>query len=148
MAIPEPSPLPAAQALSQTSTQSQALGQAQVSEAAPVAAKPAPVPVESEAPTQIASLDNSPAPVPVATSSEWKIQVSSQRSRDAAELSFNNLQRRFSSILGGRAAVIERADIEGKGTFYRAKVLAESKDEAGRLCTRLKSAGGSCFVTR
>lgn len=156
LAIPQPSPLPAAQALSKTSASTQALGQAQVSEAAPAEAVPAPesapapvaAPADSEAPTQIASLDNAPAPVPVATSSEWKIQVSSQRSREAAESSFNNLQRRFSSILGGRAAVIERADIEGKGTFYRAKVLAESKDEAGQLCTRLKNAGGSCFVTR
>ena len=43
---------------------------------------------------------------------------------------------------------VQRADIEGKGVFFRVRMQAESKEEAVRLCERLKSAGGSCFVTR
>lgn len=143
LAVPEPSPLPAARDLAQASPPAQA----ETARAA-VTPQPSAPAADPQAPTQIASLENQPAPTPAVTSSEWKIQVTSQRSREAAEASFTNLQRRFSSILGGRSAVIERADIEGKGTFYRTKVLAESRDEAGRLCSRLKSAGGSCFVTR
>ncbi len=144
LAVPQPSPLPA--------PQSAPLAPVAVAPAAPaptVPAATAPVP-DPNAPTQIASLNNDQAPAPAAavTSSDWKIQVSSQRSREAAEASFTNLQRRFSSVLGGRSAVIERAEVQDKGTFYRAKVLAESRDEATSLCSRLKSAGGSCFVTR
>lgn len=110
----------------------------------------------SGAPTQIASREaatsestnaggasGSAAPI-----AEWKVQVSSQRSQDAAQASFRNLQRRFSSILGGRRASIEQASIEGQGTFYRVKVFAQSQNEATDLCNRLKRAGGSCFVTR
>lgn len=140
IALPTPSPLPAPEP--------------------PVAVAPAPKPAapkpaaESDpgAPTQIAAVSESsqqPAAArPAVTSSEWKIQVSSQRSRDAAESSFANIKQRFSSILGDRSAAIERADIEGKGTFYRVKVLAESKSDATNICNRLKGAGGSCFVTR
>ena len=93
-------------------------------------------------------MSQQPAARPAVTSSEWKIQVSSQRSREAAESSFSNIKQRFSSVLGNRTAAIERADIEGKGTFYRVKVLAQSKDDATNVCNRLKGAGGSCFVTR
>ena len=89
-----------------------------------------------------------PAPRPTVSSSEWKIQVSSQRTREAAESSFANIKQRFSTILGGRSAAIERADVESKGTFYRVKVLAESKNDAIDVCNRLKGAGGSCYVTR
>ena len=141
IALPTPSPLPAPQP--------------------PVAVAPAPKPAapapaaESDpgAPTQIAAVSESsqqPAAAarPAVTSSEWKIQVSSQRSREAAESSFTNIKQRFSSILGNRSAAIERADIDGKGTFYRVKVLADSKSDATDICNRLKGAGGSCFVTR
>ncbi|MCB1423108.1 MAG: SPOR domain-containing protein [Nitratireductor sp.] len=140
IATPTPSPLPAPEP--------------------PVAVAPAPKPVapapaaESDpgAPTQIAAVsESSPQPAaarPAVTSSEWKIQVSSQRSREAAESSFSNIKQRFSSILGSRSAAIERADIDGKGTFYRVKVLADSKSDATDICNRLKGAGGSCFVTR
>ena len=76
------------------------------------------------------------------------MQISSQRSYDAAEASYNNLRQRFSSILADRKASIQTADIEGRGRFYQVKVLADSRDDAISLCERLKRAGGSCFVTR
>jgi hypothetical protein len=118
----------------------------------PVAPKVAEVPAaDPNAPTQIASLQQAPAApaaLPTVSSSEWKVQVSSQRSREDAEASFNNIKSRFSSIVGDRAAAIQQADVEGKGTFYRVKILAEDKETANQLCSRLKSAGGSCFVTR
>ena len=145
LATPTPSPLPAPQ------PQAAAAPAPKPAAPKPAAAQPA---AESDAgaPTQIAAVTESTqqtaAARPAVTSSEWKVQVSSQRSRDAAESSFANIKQRFSSILGGRSAAIERADIDGKGTFYRVKVLAESKSDATNTCNRLKGAGGSCFVTR
>ena len=116
-----------------------------------VVAKPTPA-VDPDAPTQIAELDqaNTPAiePKPVVSSSAWKVQISSQRSRSAAEASYTNLKSRFGSVLGDSLADIQKTDIEGKGIFYRVKLLAESKTEANKLCSSLKNAGGSCFVTR
>lgn len=147
--VPQPSPLPAAKEI-QTAAVQPAATEAPAPKPVATAPKPQPVvqPVATDenAPTQIANL--SQAPKPAVTSSEWKVQVSSQRSREAAESSFKNIQRRFGSVLGGKAASIQKADVEGKGTFYRVKVLASSKSEASDLCSRLKAAGGSCFVTR
>lgn len=148
-AIPTPSPLPAP-------VQQAAAPAPKPETPQPAAQTPQPAAQSDSqsdlgAPTQIASAPASPQPAaarPAVTSSEWKIQVSSQRSRGAAESSFDNIKRRFSSILGDRTAAIERADIEGKGTFYRVKVLASSRKDATDICGRLKSAGGSCFVTR
>ncbi|MGB7336086.1 MAG: SPOR domain-containing protein [Salaquimonas sp.] len=151
IAIPQPSPLPAAVQIASAPVQP---APKPIVAPAPVAKAPAPKPVvapapSADAPTQIANLDATPAPVaPTVSSSEWKVQVSSQRSRDAAESSFNNIRNRFGSVLGGKSASIQQADVDGKGTFYRVKILADSKADATQLCSRLKAAGGSCFVTR
>lgn len=77
------------------------------------------------------------------------VQVSSQRSEADARASFRALQGKYSGILGSRSATIHRADIAGKGTFYRAMVGPfASGDEAVQFCVNLKSAGGQCVVQR
>lgn len=76
------------------------------------------------------------------------VQVSSQRTQEQAQAAFNDLQRRYGSVLGGVAPVIERADLGDRGTFYRVRIPAGSRDEAVALCDRLKAAGGDCFVRR
>ncbi|MBN9586344.1 MAG: sporulation protein [Afipia sp. 62-7] len=77
------------------------------------------------------------------------VQVSSQRSEADARASFRALQGKYSGILGSRSATIHRADIAGKGTFYRAMVGPfGSGDEAAQFCMSLKSAGGQCVVQR
>ena len=58
------------------------------------------------------------------------------------------MSSRYASVLGGRNLVIQTAEIEGKGTYHRVRLPAGSKDEANALCSNLKSAGGSCFVSR
>ncbi len=151
--IPTPSPLPAAEPVAAEVVEVATPKPVEKAAPTPVASEPAATAAtDPNAPTQIANLNSAPASTAAATptvsSSEWKVQVSSQRSRDAAEASFNNIQNRFGSLLSGRSANIERADVDGKGTFYRVKILADSKSSATELCTRLKSAGGSCFVTR
>ena len=84
---------------------------------------------------------------PVA-SSAYYVQISSQPTEDAARQSQSNLTKRYASVIGGRNVVIQSADIKGKGTYYRVRVGAESRDEANSLCASLKSAGGNCFVSR
>ena len=65
-----------------------------------------------------------------------------------AQSSFANLSARYGNLIGGRAMNIQRADIPGKGTFYRVRVAAQDRSDATSLCTRIKAAGGSCFVAR
>ncbi len=76
------------------------------------------------------------------------VQIASQPSQAAAEQSLSNMSKRYSSVIGGRSLGIKSAEIPGKGTYYRVRVAAGSRDEANSLCESLKSAGGSCFVTR
>lgn len=108
---------------------------------APVAAAPEPAP-QPEPQQQVAAVE---APVPA---DAFFVQIASQPSQAAAEESLSNLGKRYSGVIGGRNLGIKSAEIPGKGTFYRVRVATGSKSEASSLCESLKSAGGSCFVTR
>jgi cell division septation protein DedD len=80
--------------------------------------------------------------------SEWVIQISSQRSPEDAQAAYNNLRNRFPNLLEDRHVAIVKADLPGKGIFYRVRVGSQSKEDATDFCQRLQSAGGACFVTR
>ncbi|MEW5422885.1 SPOR domain-containing protein [Amorphus sp. 3PC139-8] len=85
---------------------------------------------------------------PAAASAPWSVQVSSQRSQDQAEAAYRQLQQRFPSILGSRSPDIQVADLGSRGTFYRVRLPAQSRDAANQLCSELKAAGGDCFIGR
>lgn len=78
----------------------------------------------------------------------YVVQVTSQRSQEQAQAAYNALQRKYPSVLGAQTPVIEPIEIEGRGTFYRVRIPAGSKDAADALCGNLQSAGGDCFVRR
>lgn len=99
-------------------------------------------PVAPAEPEQTAAI----APAPVAGG--WAVQVSSQPSEDGANRSLKDISRKYASVIGDRGANIVKADVAGKGTFWRVRIPAGSKEEAVNICGDLKSAGGSCFVTK
>ncbi|WP_298981874.1 SPOR domain-containing protein [uncultured Roseibium sp.] len=76
------------------------------------------------------------------------VQVTSQRSEQAASNAYSGLQRQFPGILGNRDAVIVSANVQDRGVFYRARIPTGSREEAISLCESLKGAGGDCFVRR
>lgn len=103
------------------------------------------------APTQVASLPaaTQAAPAPAASGgSAAYVQLSSQRSEDAARSAFAALQRKFPSILGSAVADIQQANLGSKGVYYRARVGAPTKEAAVALCEQLRSAGGDCLIAR
>ncbi|WP_210209323.1 SPOR domain-containing protein [Fulvimarina endophytica] len=109
----------------------------------------------AEAPTtpQASSAAPSPAPVAAAAASgsnadAWYVQMSSQPTDEAARASAATISSRYSGILAGRQVVIQTAEIPGKGTYHRVRMAASSKQEAATLCEQMKSAGGSCYVSR
>jgi hypothetical protein len=65
-----------------------------------------------------------------------------------AQKSYRSLSSKFGNVLGGKPWEIRQADIPGKGTFYRVRIVAGSKDEAVALCEQYRAAGGSCLVSR
>ncbi|SDA43036.1 SPOR domain-containing protein [Mesorhizobium qingshengii] len=96
-------------------------------------------------PDQVASID----PSSTATGGgSWSMQIASQPTVESAQSSYQDLQRRYGSVLAGRTANIVKAEIAGKGTFYRVRVPAQSRNDAINLCTSYKAAGGNCFVSR
>ncbi len=112
--------------------------------AAPAAQRPA-----APAPAPAATPVSAPAAAaPAGATSEWSMQVASQPTAEGAQSTYQDLARRYGSVLEGRGVNIVRADIEGRGTYYRVRIPASSRDEAIQLCTRYKAAGGSCFVSR
>ncbi|TIU22502.1 MAG: SPOR domain-containing protein, partial [Mesorhizobium sp.] len=78
----------------------------------------------------------------------WSMQIASQPTVESAQSTYQDLQRRYGSVLSGRKANIVKAEIAGKGTFYRVRVPAQSRNDAINLCTSYKAAGGTCFVSR
>lgn len=96
-------------------------------------------------PDQVASIDSAST---AAGGGSWSMQVASQPTVESAQSTYQDLQRRYGSVLAGRTANIVKAEIAGKGTFYRVRVAAQSRNDAINLCTSYKAAGGNCFVSR
>jgi cell division protein FtsN len=73
--------------------------------------------------------------------------VASRRSEADAQASYRSIQSRYASVLNGQPHVIRQANLGSKGVYYRAMVGPfGSRDEAVRLCSSLKQAGGDCVV--
>ncbi|MCM2452265.1 SPOR domain-containing protein [Agrobacterium vitis] len=104
------------------------------------AAKPMPSATPVSAPAASAST--------AASSGGYLVQISSLPSEADAQKSYKNLSAKFGSVIGGRGVDIKAADIPGKGTYYRVRIPAGSKDEAVSLCERYRGAGGNCMVVR
>ncbi|CAN7408601.1 SPOR domain-containing protein [Pararhizobium sp. LjRoot235] len=78
----------------------------------------------------------------------YVIQIASLPSEAEAQRSYKTLSGKFGSVIGGKGVDIKKAEIAGKGTYFRVRIPAGSKQEANALCARYKSAGGSCLVTK
>jgi hypothetical protein len=85
---------------------------------------------------------------PVAATGGYGMQIASLPSEDEAKKSYASLSNKFAGVLSGRSYEIRKADIAGKGTFYRVRIPAGSKDEAAALCEKYRTAGGSCLISK
>ena len=99
-------------------------------------------------PAQIAPAAHTAA-ASAAASGGYAVQLASRHNEADAQSSFHSLQAKYPQQLGGRQPLIRRVDLGAKGVYYRAMVGPFSNaDEAGRLCSSIKAAGGTCFVQR
>ncbi len=60
----------------------------------------------------------------------YVMQIASLPSESEAKKSYSSLSSKFGSLIGGRGYEIKKAEISGKGTFYRVRVPVGSKDAA------------------
>ena len=83
--------------------------------------------------------------VPVSGAGGLYAHLASQRSEPEARAAFRVLQSQYPNILGGRDAVIRRAD-GGDGTFFRVEIGPLTAAQADQICGGLKAAGGKCVT--
>jgi hypothetical protein len=43
---------------------------------------------------------------------------------------------------------VRKVVVAGKGTYYRVRVAAGSKDDAAALCVKYRAAGGTCLISK
>ncbi|MBP1849854.1 SPOR domain-containing protein [Rhizobium halophytocola] len=103
----------------------------------------APTETAAAAPAASAPVANTPAPA-----GGYYIQIASLPSEAEAQKSYRNLAARYASVIGGKGVDIKRADISGKGTYYRVRIPAGDKDAAANMCESYRAAGGSCLIAR
>jgi len=126
---------------------------------APAAAPPARAPAARQSdsgPMAIAPHSNSRTKVAARTppaqaaGGAYVVQVSAQRTEAEAQSSYQTLQSKYPSVLGGRNANIRRVDLGDKGgVFYRAQVGSfATSEQATSFCNSLKDVGGQCIVQK
>jgi hypothetical protein len=118
---------------------------AEAPEAKAAEAKPAEAKPEESKPEEVAVANVEPVAV---AAGAWSVQIASQPSAESAKSTYEDLASRFGSVIGGRGVNIVKAEIQGKGTYWRVRVPAKSRNDAIDLCTDYKSAGGNCFVSK
>ena len=82
-----------------------------------------------------------------ATAGTYAVQLVGTTSADEAKAALERVNTRFRSDLGSYRPTIVKAEDAGR-TVYRVRVINLSSDDANKLCAKLKSAGGTCFVAR
>jgi hypothetical protein len=82
--------------------------------------------------------------------SPWGVQLSAGFSRSKALAIYAALERRYRAVLAGHDPMIIRARWLSRGTssFYQVRAAAGTRQEADKLCARLRAAGGHCLVLR
>ena len=101
------------------------------------------------APIPPSNANSSAAVTPSVLGGGYAVQVTSERSESSAQAAFRALQAKYSNQLDGRQPIIRRADLGAAGTYYRALVgPLRSAEEAKRLCSGLKAAGGDCLILK
>ncbi|MCJ8325261.1 MAG: SPOR domain-containing protein [Rhizobiales bacterium] len=107
---------------------------------------PVPLPADdvAEAATSVVSL------AVTSTDGAYGVQLTSLPDEVSARLAYAKISANFADILSPYEPIIKRADVPGKGIFYR--VFAgpiNSYADANDLCARLRSAGISgCFARK
>ncbi|MCP4386085.1 MAG: hypothetical protein GY798_32550 [Hyphomicrobiales bacterium] len=114
---------------------------------------PAPAPPQNQTsgnggPIDLAAGTVPASAAPSAGSGGVLVQVSAQRTEDAARSTYSSLQNRYPGILGPYQAAIIRADLGDRGIYYRVRIGPFSSRDASRLCEDLKAAGGECILAR
>ena len=113
-------------------------------EAAPEAAEPTIAEIAEPAAEEEVEVEPAAAPVP----DGWSVQVASATSEDGAWSTWKKMKAKHRSLADSKPIVV-KADLGTKGIVYRVRLAGfEDQNAAKKSCTKLKSSGVSCYVSR
>jgi SPOR domain/Transglycosylase SLT domain len=80
----------------------------------------------------------------------WGLQLAGARSEGTLRGVYAALQHKFPSLLGDRRPLVVRNRVAGMGTapLYALRLAEQRREDADRLCNKLKSIGGTCVVLK
>jgi hypothetical protein len=80
----------------------------------------------------------------------WGLQLIGDSSESRALSEYAQLQKRYHSVLSDRPPTVLKRPLGGHGpsTWYFVRVAESTRERAMQLCSKLKSVGGSCIVSR
>jgi Transglycosylase SLT domain/SPOR domain len=78
----------------------------------------------------------------------WGVQLVGSPSQTTALASFQQLQRRYKSVMGSRQPLVIRSKVGTSAFWYRVRLAVDSRRDAEKLCSSLRAIGGSCLVQR
>ncbi|MBL8907318.1 MAG: tetratricopeptide repeat protein [Rhizobiales bacterium] len=106
------------------------------------AAEPAPKPALAPAAKVV------PSPSKDVALSGWAVQISSQKDEKVAWSVWKKLKAKH-EILADQKPVVMKADLGDRGIVYRLRLAGfDDQNSARNLCSKLKSAGVSCYVSK
>ena len=88
------------------------------------------------------------AAVSAETLTGWSVQIASATSEDAAWSTWKKMQSSH-GVLAGKKPVVVKADLGTKGTFFRVRLTGfDKQSDAKSVCSKLKSGGVTCFISK
>lgn len=113
------------------------------------AAQPQP-PAQTVASVQLQAIAPATPPAAAAPAAQgpvgaW-VQLSSQRSEEAARDTLATLQSRFGTLFAGAQPEVSRVDLAERGVYYRVRLPQPSLAAANSVCQSIQGQGGDCFV--
>jgi len=88
--------------------------------------------------------------VQLAAAKVWGVQLAAGFDRNKALAMYSRAIKKLSVVIGDRDPSLIASVMRSRGTrtFYQVRIGADTRREADSLCTRIRRAGGACFVLR
>jgi membrane-bound lytic murein transglycosylase MltF len=88
--------------------------------------------------------------VETALAKPWGVELAAGFSRDRVLDIYGRLMKRLADLIGTHDPIVTRMLLRSRGThpLYQARIGADTRAAADRLCNQIRGAGAACLVTR
>jgi soluble lytic murein transglycosylase-like protein len=88
--------------------------------------------------------------VELAAARIWGVQLAAGFDRNRALAMYSRAVTRLNAVIGDRDPSLLSSVVRSRGThaFYQVRIGADTRSEADDLCSRIRRAGGACFVLK